>query len=346
MKHTIAARVCSLISAICISLFLIPHTNAQEKTLTVYSYRDPVLMAPLYEAFKAKTGIAVNHIFAKDGLEERIQLEGTASPADVILTVDVAKLVKAKTIGITQNFNDPEITKVVPAQFRDGDGAWMAVSTRARLIYASKTRVSAENLRYEDLANPEFKGKICVRSGLHPYNLSLISSMIANTGLAATETWLAGVKANLARKPSGGDREQAQAIMNGVCDIALGNSYYVALMQTNTKDVVQQEWANAIKVIMPNAQDRGTHVNISGAAIAKNAPNLVHAKAFMQFLVSPAAQKLYADSVYEYPIRADVPVNPVIAQLGVLKADPLPITKISAHIIEAAKLVEKVGFDQ
>lgn len=317
-----------------------------EKVVNVYSYRDPVLMAPLYEAFKKETGITVNHIFAKDGLEERIQLEGKASPADVLLSVDVAKLEKAKKLGITQNFVDEAVNKAIPANLRDKDGAWVALSQRARFIYASKTRVAANDLRYEDLAKPEFKGKICLRSGAHPYNLGLIASLIANNGEAATEEWLKGVKANLARKPSGGDREQAQAIMNGVCDVALGNSYYVALMETNTKEVEQQEWAKSIKVIFPNAKDRGTQVNISGAAIVKTAPNVEHAKTLVRFLAGETAQKLYASAVFEYPVRAGVQPSDVVAKWGTLKADKLEITKIADNIAKATQLVEKVGFDQ
>ncbi len=253
--------------------------------VNIYSYRQPELIQPLLDAFTKETGIATNVLFLDKGLVERIQAEGANSPADVILTVDISRLTEAKDAGVTQSVSDETINKDIPAQYRDPDGNWFGLTTRGRVVYASKDRVSQTEITYEELADPKWKGKICTRDGQHSYNIGLIASMIAHHGEAETEAWLTGLKNNLARKPDGSDRDQAKAIFAGECDIALGNSYYVGLMLTNEKEPEQKEWAGAIKVMFPNAGDRGTHVNISGMALAKNAPNKDNAIKLMEFLL-------------------------------------------------------------
>ncbi len=230
--------------------------------VNVYSYRQPDLIKPVLDAFSAETGIETQVLFLDKGLEERIAAEGANSPADVILTVDIARLAAAKDKGITQPVDDAGINAALPAEYRDPEGHWYGVTKRGRVIYASKDRVTDTDISYADLADPKWKGKICIRSGQHDYNLALFSALIAHWGEAKTEEWMKGFKANLARKPDGNDRGQAKSIMAGECDLALGNTYYVGLMMTNEKEPEQKDWANAINVVFPSIDDSGTHVNI------------------------------------------------------------------------------------
>lgn len=314
--------------------------------VNVYSYRQPELIKPLLEAFTADTGIKTNVLFLDKGLEEKIAEEGANSPADVILTVDIGRLQAAQDKGVTQPLSSEIINKDIPSQYREPQGNWFGVTTRARVVYASKERVKEDAITYEELADPKWKGKICTRSGQHVYTIGLIASMIAHHGAEKTEEWLKGVKANLARKPDGGDRDQAKAIFAGECDIALGNTYYVGQMQTNEKEPVQKEWAASIKVLFPNANDRGTHVNISGMALAKYAPNKDNAVKLMEFLASDKGQTLYGEQVFEYPVEPGIKPSDIVAGWGTLKADPLPLADIAKNRKAASELVDKVGFDE
>ena len=316
------------------------------ETVNVYTYRQPELVQPLLDAFTQETGIETKVLFADKGLEERIKAEGENSPADVILTVDISRLQAAEEAGVTQPLDNETIEANIPAQYRDPEGHWFGLTTRSRVIYASKDRVDEDAITYEELADPKWKGRICVRSGQHVYNLGLIASLIAHHGEEWTEEWLRGVKANLARKPAGGDRDQAQAIFAGECDIALGNTYYVGLMQTNEKEPEQKEWAEAIKVLFPNVEERGSHVNISGMALAKNAPNRENAVKLMEFLASDEAQRIYAETNYEYPVKEGVPVSDVVASFGELKADELSLDEIAKNRQKASELVDRVAFDE
>jgi iron(III) transport system substrate-binding protein len=314
--------------------------------VNVYSYRQPELIKPLLDAFTAGTGIKTNVLFLDKGLEEKIAEEGANSPADVILTVDIGRIQAAEDKGVTQPLVSELINKDIPTQYRDPEGNWFGVTTRARVVYASKERVAQDGITYEELADPKWKGKICTRSGQHVYTIGLIASMIAHHGAEKTEEWLKGVKANLARKPDGGDREQAKAIFAGECDIALGNTYYVGQMQTNEKNPEQKDWAAAIKVLFPNANDRGTHVNISGMALAKNSPNKENAVKLMEFLASDKGQKLYGEQVFEYPVEPGVEPSEIVKAWGTLKPDTLPLADIAKNRKTASELVDKVGFDE
>ncbi len=313
--------------------------------VNIYSYRQPQLIDPLLKAFTDKTGIKTNVVYAADGLNERLAAEGRNSPADVLLTVDAGRLSEAKDAGLTQPVESAALAKAVPAQFRDPANHWFGLTMRGRVIYASKDRVKQDSITYEDLADPKWKGKVCVRSGQHVYNTSLIATIIAHKGEAFAETWLKGVRDNLAHKPAGGDREQARDIASGKCDLALGNTYYMALMTTNEKNPEQKQWAAAIRLMFPNANDRGTHVNISGVAMAKNAPNRAAALKLMEFLASDAAQKIYATANNEYPVGPGVPASDIVKSWGTLKADPLPLENIAKHRKRASELVDKVNFD-
>jgi iron(III) transport system substrate-binding protein len=319
--------------------------TAAAQEVNIYSYRQPELIQPLLDAFTQETGIKTNVLFLEKGLEERIEAEGQNSPADVILSVDVGRLDNAREKGITQAVASAAIDANIPAQYRDADGQWFGLTTRGRVVYASKERVAQDAITYEELSDPKWKGKICVRDGQHVYNVALIASMIANKGSEFTETWLEGVRDNLARKPAGGDRDQAKAIFAGECDIALGNTYYVGLMQTNEKEAEQKEWAGAIKVLFPNGADRGTHVNISGMALAKNAPHKEDALKLMEFLASPKAQEIYAEQVFEYPVAPGTQVSGIVKAFGEIKPDPLPIGEIAKFRKQASELVDKTGFN-
>ena len=311
--------------------------------VNIYTYREAKLVAPLFEAFTKDTGIKVNVISASSGLEQRIKTEGANSPADVLLTVDISRLEDATQNGITAPLNSKAVEQVVPAAYRDPEGHWAAVAMRARIVYASKDRVKQSALTYEELADPKWKGKICIRSGQHMYNNALFAAMIVKHGEAKAEEWLKGLKANLAQKPSGGDRETARDIAAGKCDLGIANTYYWALM--NDKETDRKPWAEATKVILPTFQGGGTHVNVSGVALIKTSPNKANGLKFIEWMVSPQAQQIHADATYEYPMRAGVPINKTIASYGELKKDPMPLGQIAANRKKASALVDKVGFD-
>jgi iron(III) transport system substrate-binding protein len=327
------------------SVFAIVATSAafaQSGEVNVYTYRESKLMLPLFDAFSKETGIKVNVVSASSGLEQRIKTEGEHSPADVLLTVDIGRLEEAVKAGISQPIASSTLDKVVAPQYRDPEGHWYAISMRARVIYASNDRVKQTAITYDELANPKWRGKICIRSGQHIYNNALIAAYIAKHGEAKAEQWLRGLKANLAQKPSGGDRETARDVAAGKCDLGIGNTYYWALM---TKSPAQKAWADATRVVLPTFEGGGTHVNVSGVVLAKYAPNKANAMKLIEWLVGDTAQHMYADSVFEYPLRNGVAVNPIIAGYGTLKPDALPLSKIAEFKKAAATLVDKVGFD-
>jgi iron(III) transport system substrate-binding protein len=319
--------------------------EAQAQSVNLYTTREPGLIRPLLEDFTAATGIKVNTVFVKDGLAERVAAEGARSPADVLMTVDFGNLVELVDKGITQPIRSSALEAAIPAPLRDSDGHWFALSMRARIVYASRGRVKIDAISYQDLADPKWKGKICVRSGQHPYNTALIANFIARRGEAAAETWLSGVKANLARKASGGDREVARDILGGICDIGIGNSYYVGLMRSGKGGPEQKRWGDAIDTVMPRFIDGGTHVNASGAAVAKNAPNRANALKLIEYLVTDKAQEAYARLDFEYPVKAGAVVDSIIAGLGKLEPDATPLLEIARNRRKASLLVDKVGFD-
>lgn len=311
--------------------------------VNVYSYRQPELIQPLIDAFEESHNISVNVAFVEKGMVERLAAEGRRSPADVILTVDIARLIQLADAGLLQNVQDFEIQQKIPAEFRDSLGAWFGLTSRARAIYASKTRVQdGEITTYEALASPQWRGRICTRSGLHSYNLGLISALIAHHDEAYVEEWLNGLKENLARKPQGNDRAQVKAIFAGECDIAIGNTYYMGAMLA---DEEQKNWAQSVRIVYPHFENGGTHVNISGMAMAKYAPNPENAREFMAFLASDAAQEIYASTNHETPVAPHVPLSELVASWGSFKPDTIPLQSIGALRSLAVHLVEKTGFD-
>ena len=313
--------------------------------VNIYTQRQPDLIKPVLEAFTAETGIKTEVLFLDKGLEERILAEGANSPADVIMTVDIARLTSAEDKGVTQPLVDEKINALIPVEYRDPDGNWFGLTKRARVVYASKDRVKDTAITYAELADPKWKGKICIRSGQHDYNLALFSAAIAHWGPEKTEEWMKGLKANLAKKPDGGDRPQAGAIAAGECDIALGNTYYVGLMRNNEKEPKEKEWGNAINVIFPTFENGGTHVNISGAALAKNAPNRDNAVKLIEFLASHEAQQIYAKQNYEYPVEPGLEPSEDVKAFGTLKSDTLPLADIAKFRKQASEMVDRVGLD-
>lgn len=313
--------------------------------VNVYSFRQPSLVKPLFDAFTKKSGIKVNVVFAKKGLIERAKAEGANSPVDIFLTADVGRVSAAEQAGVTQKVNSKILDANVPASYRDPKGHWYGVTLRSRVIYASKARVKQQQITYEELADPKWKGKICVRSGGHPYNIGLIASMIAHHGEAKTESWLRGFKNNLARKPSGNDRAQVKGVYSSECDIALGNNYYMGKMETNEKKPEQKEWAKSVRLIFPNTQGRGTHMNLSAMALAKHAPHKANAIKLMEFLASDEGQKLYAEANFEYPVKEGTPWSARTKSWGTFKFDKLPLADIIKNRGKASKMVDKVQFN-
>lgn len=314
---------------------------AQE--INVYSHRQPELIQPLVDAFTAETGIAVNVAFVEKGMVERLQAEGDRSPADLVLTVDIARLLQIAEAGVLQPVQSDVLEANIPENLRDPNDLWFGLTSRARVVYASTDRVApGEVTTYEDLADPKWQGRICTRSGLHDYNIALLGAMITHHGEDYATTWAEGLKANLARKPEGGDRDQVKAIAAGECDIALGNTYYIGQMLA---DPEQQPAANAVTIVFPTFEDAGTHLNISGIAMTKAAPNHDNALKFMEWLASDTAQKIYAETNFEFPVKPGVERSDLVKSWGDFTADTTPLSDIAAARPAALKIMETVDFD-
>jgi iron(III) transport system substrate-binding protein len=320
-----------------------------EGVVNVYTYRQPALINPLLEAFTAKTGIEVRAVFADNGLVERLAQEGRNSPADVLLTADAGRLVEAADRGLTQPVNDPAILDKVPANLRDKDNQWFGLTMRARVIYASRERAPISAITYEELADPKNKGKVCIRSGSHPYNLSLFAAMTEHLGDKKTEEWLKGIVANLARDPKGGDTDQIKAVGAGECQIAVSNTYYIArLLRSNNP--ADKALMDKVAVVFPNQASWGTHLNIAGGAVARHAKNTAAAVKFLEYLASPDAQAYFADGNNEWPTARGVKVNnPALQALsgspnGNFKAETLPLSTVGAHAVKVQQMLDRVGF--
>lgn len=312
--------------------------------VNVYSYRQAYLVDPVFDAFTEETGIKVNTIFAKKGLIERLRREGRNSPADLLLTTDSGPLDLAMTGDLTQAVESELLNTRIQSEFRDPNGHWFGISSRARIIVASKDRVNEGEVKsYEDLTKPEFKGRVCTRSGKHTYMIALTASIIAHSGEEGARDWLQGVKDNLARKPQGNDRAQVKAIKEGECDIAIINSYYMGSMLADDE---QQHWANAVNVIYPNQGDRGTHMNISGVSLTTAAPNRDDAIQLIEYLVNTSAQQIYAEQNHEFPVNASVAPSTLVASWGDFTGDTLSLAEIAKHRATAAKIADQVGYDQ
>ncbi|MGO4909665.1 Fe(3+) ABC transporter substrate-binding protein [Pseudorhodobacter sp. W20_MBD10_FR17] len=311
--------------------------------VNVYSHRQPELIQPLADAFTAETGIDVNIAFVDKGMAERLIAEGNRSPADLVLTVDIARLTQIVDAGVTQAVDSDILQANIPANFRDAGNEWFGLTSRARIIYASKERVAqGEITTYEDLASDKWKGRLCSRSGTNDYNVALLGAVIAHHGEAYAKTWAEGLKANLARKPAGGDRDQAKAIWAGECDIAIGNTYYMGQI---VNDPEQKQWADAIRVDFPVFEGDGTHMNISGVAMTKSAPNKAAAQQFMEWLSGDHAQKIYAETNYEYPVKPGVARSALVQSWGEFTPDSLDLAAVAKERPAALRIMEEINFD-
>ncbi|MBQ4856651.1 extracellular solute-binding protein [Pseudoalteromonas sp. MMG007] len=328
--------------ALCLGLITSMPALASD-VVNIYSFRQPFLIQPILNDFTKQTGIKTNVVFAKKGLIERVKREGKHSKADLVLTSNFSALIQLEDLKLTQTIKSDRIDTNVPAAFRDGDGQWVALTKRVRNVYSSKERLGAlPELSYEDLADPKYQGQICTRSGKHPYNLGLVASMIAHHGEANTKVWLEGVKANLARKPQGNDRAQVKAVKEGLCNLALGNSYYLGKM---LEDDAQKAWAESVNINFPNQTNRGSHINVSGAVITKYAKNPKSALKLIEYMTDTKAQNMYASVNMEYPVKLGVELSSLVASWGSFKEDSLPLDEISKYRPLALKLIDEVKFD-
>ena len=319
--------------------------TAAAETVNIYSYRQPELIGPLLERFTAETGIETQVLFASKGLGERIAAEGANSPADVLLTVDIGRLAGAKELGITQPVRSAVVDENVPARYRDPEGHWTGLTTRARIVYASRERFPDDAISYADLADAKYKGRVCTRSGQHVYSVGLFAWKLANSGEEQTREWLSGLRDNLAQRPAGNDRAQVKSIHAGECDLAIGNTYYMGKMLTNEKEPEQKDWAASVKVLFPTDGEAGTHQNIAGVVMAKHAPNPDAALKLIEFLSGDEAQELYAEANYEYPVKPGVPVSDLVKSWGEPKPDDTTLDAIAKNRKRASELVDEVNFD-
>jgi iron(III) transport system substrate-binding protein len=316
-----------------------------EGMVNLYSSRHYDTDTAIYDNFTKSTGIQVNLIEAgEDELIERMKSEGASSPADVFITVDAARLWRAEEAGLLQPVQSEKLNTAIPANLRHPDGLWFGLTQRARAIAYSTEAVSPNDLStYEALAQPEWKGRVCVRSSSNVYNQSLVASLIANDGSDAALEWAKGLVANFARDPEGGDTDQIEAVAEGLCDVALVNHYYY-LRMANSEDEGERELVAEVKLFFPNQDDRGTHINISGAGVAAHAPNRENAIAFLEYLATPPAQEIFASGNYEFPTVKDVPVDPAVADLGDFKSDSVNIAELGKNNGEAVRVMDTAGW--
>lgn len=345
IKHLIAAASAFLLFS--------PAIQAQEQVINIYSARHYPTDEVLYSNFTQATGIRINRVDADDaGILARLKAEGTASPADVILLVDATRLWKGEIEGLFQPVKSTLLDKAIPTQLRgkpgpDGASSWFGFSTRARVVVYDKLKVSKDDIdTYEELADPKNKGKLCIRSGSHPYNLSLFGSVLEHLGAQETETWLKGLVANMARAPKGGDTDQIRAVASGECGVAVTNSYYLARLMRSTKPD-DQAVVKRVGVVFPNQGSWGTHVNIAGGAVAKNAKNRAQAVKFLEYLASPQAQEHFANGNNEWPAAQGIKLNnPALQAMsgGTFKSENVPISVVGMNQIKVQQMLDRTGF--
>ena len=331
LRHILLASTCAAIAGPAIA------------DVNIYTTREPGLIQPVMDAFTAETGIAVNLSYIDDGLVERLTAEGARSPADLVMTVDIANLKQIVDAGVMQAVESDVLDAAIPAQVRSDENLWFGLTTRARIIYASKDRVAdGEVTTYEDLTSDKWAGRICSRSGLNNYSLALLSAVIAHKGEDGARDWAAGLRENLARKPEGNDRAQVRAIWAGECDISLGNTYYMGGMLA---DPEQQAWADSVRIVFPTFENGGTHVNVSGVAMTQSAPNRDEAVQLMEFLVSPDAQAIYAETNHEYPVLAGAARSELVSSWGEFTPDTVDLNELAANRPVSVRITEEVNFD-
>lgn len=333
-----------LISCMCVIATIWPVVVTAEQ-VNLYSARKEALIKPLLDKFTQETGIKVNLVTGKaDNLITRLKSEGKYSPADLLLTTDVGRLHRAQQQGLTQQIAPTDAIAALPANYRDEQRHWLGLSLRARPLMVSVDRIGDEAINtLEELVAAKWKGKVCVRSSSNIYNQSMVASLIVQLGESATEQWVTGLVKNFARPPQGGDRDQIKAVASGLCDVAIANTYYLAGM-LSSEDKETRNQAKAVRVVWPNQADRGTHINISGVALTKNAPNKAAATKLINFLLSKESQSWYASTNHEYPILADIPWSELLQSFGTFEAEQVPLGKLGELNAKAVQLMDRAGW--
>ena len=338
-------RRLGLLVALLTATLITTGCGTQTDEVNVYSARKEALIKPLLDRFSEQTGITVNLITGSaDALVERLKAEGEHSPADLLITVDAGRLYRAQQEGLLATTSSDELDRQVPPALREPEGRWFGLSVRGRVIVYAPDRVDPANLStYEALADPQWAGRICIRSSDNIYNQSLVASLIAHDGEPATRQWAEGLVANMARDPVGGDRDQIKAVAAGDCDLAVVNTYYLGMMQAD-QDAETRDIAHRVRVFWPNQDGRGIHINISGAGITANAPNPDNAQKLLEFLVSDESQRWYAETNHEYPVRPGVATSELLQSWGDFKQDDLPLVKLGELNADAVKVMDQAGW--
>ena len=327
-----------------LSILASQHTLATE-TINIFTYRQPALLAPMLEAYTKETGIDFKTVYAPKGLVARLQAEGQNAQADTVITVDISRVQELADSGLLAPLNTPVIARNVPAHLRAEDDSWTTLSLRARILAISKTRVAKDSLKnIEQLAEPEWRSRVCTRKGSHVYNRALLASLIAHHGEEDARAWAKGLVDNLARRPQGNDRAQAKAIYAGECDVALMNTYYFGKMRFNKGEPEQRVWADSIELVFFNQQGRGQHVNISAGGILKTSKNKDRARAFLAWLTSAEAQRLYTEINYEYPVNSESAPSDEVASWGSFKMDKLALPEIARLSPVAQRIINSTGW--
>lgn len=331
---------------ILLGLIILNSNSLMSKEINIYSHRQPFLINPFLKAFTAETGIKTNIVYSKTGLAERLQAEGENSPADLILTVDIARLYVYRDKDLLASINSSLLKTNIPFYLRSDDNTWFGLSKRARVIIVNKNRVNVDEIKkIEDLSHPKWKGKICSRPGSHVYNRALMASIISANGEVEAEKWAKGLVLNLARRPQGNDRAQVKAIFEGQCDIAIINNYYYGKLKFS-EDPKQREWTKNLKLIFPNQGkgDRGSHINISGGGVVKFSKNKKEATMLLEYLTNKKAQQLYGEINFEYPVNPNVDSSDELKSWGVFREDELPIINIAKLAPLAQKIIDRSGW--
>jgi iron(III) transport system substrate-binding protein len=342
-----AGRVAAVAASLGLACLASAPAGAQggSPAISVHTTREKGLIEPMLRVFEGLSRRKVEVVYLTGDPLPRLKQDAAAGKVDLFIASEFSQLVAAKDSDLTESAGGAEFAGRIPQAYRDPDGHWFGLSMRLRVIAASSERVKQAAFTYEELAEPKWKGKVCVRSGLHPYNVGLVASLISHKGAAFAEEWLRGVKANLAMKPAGGDRDQVANVHAGRCDVALVNSYYIGALSAAKDKPESQAAAGAVKVVFPNAADRGTHVSIAGMALMKDAPAINDAALLMDFLTSEPAQFISAQDNHEYPARDGVKPSGLVGSWGTPKLDDVPLATLAELHSQAITLVKKVGFD-
>ncbi|MFT4118995.1 extracellular solute-binding protein [Bradyrhizobium sp.] len=337
-RHTAVAALIALASA-CAA------TACRAEEITLYSTREATLVEPVATAFTATSGVKVDIVFVEDSLVRRLASEGEASRADVLMTIGLDKTTQLVSRGFTQAIASQRIEQAVPANLRGEDAQWFTLAIRPRVALVRNDNATTA-IDYEDLADPKWRGKLCMRAALHQNNVALVAAYLAHHGEAETALWLSGLKANLVHRPTGKDNDVIRELAQGTCEIGIGNTVALAQLRDGREGADWRDWALAVKAIPSKFKGGGAHVNLTGAAMARHAPHPATARKFLEFLVTPAAQRIFAAAELEYPVLAAAERTPIVADIGSFDADAMPVDRIAAQQQTAIALIRRAGFDE